>query len=178
MVKFGSYLIHLFVVVLKLYTTHAVTYTADNVVPAISEIPRDIPVAVQEAIITNNAALTSLPANVFSANAQLRVIDLSDNKISNVDFSAFVGTNLTVLHLDGNSLSNLPNLDVPDLVQLDVSGNAISYLSATLTGYKKLEVLDLTLNPLQIYGASFSGLWDVASTLRVLDITSIYGMTK
>ena len=70
-------------------------------------LPRDIPSSVIEFYFHNNQ-LDTVPDNAFKYASQMKLLDLSRNKIKQVYAGAFIGLEeLEILHLEDNALTSI-----------------------------------------------------------------------
>lgn len=86
----------------------------------LKNIPR---IATVHVLILNNNALTTVPANAFSALSKLEALGLRNNKISIIEPGAFAGpTHLKVIRLGKNKLSVVNDGVFTNLPQLSFIG--------------------------------------------------------
>ena len=116
----------------------------------------------------------------LSALTGLRVLDLTDNSINNID-AILSAANLEELYLGHNALNTLPSLrQFTQLRNLDLSYNALSNVTA-LSGCPTLERLNLSNNRLtsiSAVGALKELLYFNASNNQITDVTALEGCTK
>lgn len=96
----------------------------------------------------HNSGLTSIPSNVFS-RTELEQLDLSDNLLTGAPQAEIRHLqNLRVLDLSGNKLTGLPAElgQLKRLEVLDVSNNQLTGLPLELGNLTQLRVLDLSGN--------------------------------
>lgn len=83
-----------------------------------------------------NNAITSIDANAFSNNLNLKFVDLSGNKLASIPSTLFPSTltNLLTILLNDNELTSLDSwfFYLPSIVKIDLSNNAIIGFSNTL----------------------------------------------
>ncbi|KAF8568024.1 hypothetical protein P879_06838 [Paragonimus westermani] len=134
--------------------------------------------------IRNNPQLTSDGLGVgWLANApQLRLLDLSRNKLSTIDlarwgFALFNSSALIILDLSGNQIAHLKSkafIRIPNLLRLDLSNNLLDSLPLSVfIGLQRLKILNLKGNRLTVPGLKFVSLTllDVLPDLRQLQLS-------
>lgn len=85
--------------------------------------------------------IEDIPAGVFKLLAHLEILDLGDNKITQINSDLFYGIPLKGLNLDTNYLTSL-DLNSQSLEHLDVANNRIT----SLTVGRLNQLLDISLN--------------------------------
>ncbi|KAE8751204.1 Toll [Frankliniella occidentalis] len=93
----------------------------------------------------------TVPKDTFSALPSLQILNLADNQVETVERGAF-GTSPTLhaIRLDGNRLTDISDMfhDLPGLVWLNVSANAIAWFDYALLP-NSLEWLDMHQNRIE-----------------------------
>ncbi|XP_062864509.1 wu:fc23c09 [Trichomycterus rosablanca] len=116
---------------------------------SLTSIPQHLPLSLQELYLRGNF-IQRFQAGVFQGKAQLLVLDLSGNKLTNKGLGkdAFINaTRLESLNLEGNVLKQVPSHLPHTLKILNLEGNSISSISkAALLSLPHLEHLGLARN--------------------------------
>lgn len=115
--------------------------------------------------------LTILPDNIFIGLSSLLTLDLSFNPIrANFKELFHYVQRLRVLKLSNNKIDALPNLPLPGLTHLDISGNELTDISAfALESLSHLRHLDLSNNKFATLPAQC---WRFIPYLKSLDISN------
>ncbi|XP_037038561.1 protein artichoke-like [Bradysia coprophila] len=96
--------------------------------------------------------LTDIKFNPIPSNTaiKLRILDVSHNHLSNIDFSSFSSMfkSVHLLRLDNNELTEIDSLhpsDFPELFYLSLANNRFpcGYLDTFLTKWTKLKIIDM-----------------------------------
>lgn len=105
-----------------------------------------------------NCGISHIDNNTFSNANKLSELDLSQNKIVNLEgnvFSLPIGYYLTYLNLSYNKIESLPFnvfVNLKQLSKLSLRGNRISYLPfGIFTNQKKLHTLDVSHNLITLF---------------------------
>ncbi|VEN50585.1 unnamed protein product [Callosobruchus maculatus] len=114
-------------------------------------------------VLKATCASASLQVVPIQLNPELRVLDLSNNKVIHIHFSFEFYENLVSLNLSDNRIKTLGNSNFnsqKNLTNLDVSNNQIENITKdSLKGLKVLTHLDLSNNTLQdIHSMAFRDL--------------------
>lgn len=116
---------------------------------SLSFIPQRLPLSLQEVYLRGNL-IQNLQPGVFEGKAQLLVLDLSVNKLTNKGLGkdTFINvTHLESLNLEGNDLKKVPSHLPHSLRTLNLKGNSISSIGkATFLSLPNLEHLGLARN--------------------------------
>ena len=142
-----------------------------------------IPITTDEMETLTHLEVTEAEIRVLTGlelATNLRVLDLSGNAISNISALSDL-TNLTELYLYDNSVSDIsPLVGLTDLAFLGLGGNAISDISA-VSGLTNLIALGLGENAISDISA-LSGLTNLAllglSNNAISDISALSGLTN
>lgn len=96
--------------------------------------------------------ITSLPDDLFISNTKLTIVDLSHNTISAVENATFHFSTIKYLNLGHNRLQKL-DFELPQtLINLNLSSNQISHISANFfTRLSNLSIVTLEDNLLQVF---------------------------
>ncbi|ODM96941.1 Chaoptin [Orchesella cincta] len=111
--------------------------------------------------------LRDIPPDLFEGCVNLRVLSATDNKIRALTDSIFKDTQLEILNVSNNQLVRFPENALArvatTLVQLDLSGNEISSLTASqVECLQKLRWLDLSNNRIVVVAEnSFDNLYSL-----------------
>ena len=100
-----------------------------------------------------------IKGGTFDPLINLEVLELDNNKLSNIDNTFIVNLNkLEYFNIAHNKLTLLPTKWLPyNLQLLDISGNAIEYMSInTFEGAYNLKAIHLSLNNITIIYNTFS----------------------
>lgn len=107
--------------------------------------------------------------NIFSRNKQLEELDLSRNNIDAIEEGAMKLKNLKYLDLKDNKLKLLSKLNLPKLLNLNLSLNKLKQLNdSILNGFPRLKMLNLSMNRIRHIGNVFND----KSKLRKLDLSA------
>ncbi|KAK3507062.1 hypothetical protein QTP70_003872 [Hemibagrus guttatus] len=138
----------------------------------LTKIPEHIPASTTELRLNNNE-ITSLEANgVFRSLTQLKKINLSNNKITEIEDSAFEGaSSVSELHLTANQLDSVRSgmfRGLEGLRMLMLRNNRISCIhNNSFTGLYNVRLLSLYDNQLTTISP---GAFDTLQTLSTLNL--------
>ncbi|XP_076860631.1 podocan [Brachyhypopomus gauderio] len=117
----------------------------------LTSVPLHLPLSLQELYLRGNR-IQRFQGGVFQGEAELQVLDLSVNRLTNKGLgkNAFVNaTHLESLNLEGNFLKQIPPHLPRSLKTLNLEGNSISIISKmALLSMPRLEHLGLAHNKL------------------------------
>lgn len=137
----------------------------------LTSVPLHLPLTLQELYLRGNL-IQRLQPGVFHGKAQLQVLDLSANRLTNKGLgkSAFINaTYLESLNLEGNFLKQVPRYLPHSLKTLNLEGNSISTISkAMFLSLPHLEHLGLARNKIS---KVVPGAFRVLPLLHQLDLS-------
>merc|ERR1712131_294776 len=94
----------------------------------------------------SNNELTKIPT--LTDSKSLLLLDLSNNRLSDLDGTLLELPNLERLDLQGNSLLSFSGLKLPQLAQINLSSNRLTSLDHSILQSEGLTSLDVSANPL------------------------------
>lgn len=137
----------------------------------LTSVPLHLPLSLQELYLRGNL-IEHFQPGIFQGKAQLQVLDLSANKLTNKGLgkNALINaTRLESLNLEGNFLKQVPRYLPRSLRTLNLEGNSISSISkGTFFSLPHLEHLGLARN--KIYKVA-SGAFRMLPLLHQLDLS-------
>uniref|UniRef100_A0A8C9S1Q5 Slit homolog 1a (Drosophila) n=1 Tax=Scleropages formosus TaxID=113540 RepID=A0A8C9S1Q5_SCLFO len=138
----------------------------------LTKIPEHIPASTAELRLNNNEITTLEATGVFKTLTQLKKINLSNNKISEVEDGAFEGaSSVTELHLTANQLDSVRSSmfrGLSGLRMLMLRNNRISCIhNNSFTGLYNVRLLSLYDNQLTTIAP---GAFDTLQTLSTLNL--------
>ena len=131
-----------------------------NIVPSLLHtppIPAQLPEAVGglkklESFNLEQNGLTSLPDSCVNLKS-LKTVNLSHNKLQSFPLFLCQLTHLDFANLSSNAIQELPQgINVLSAVELNLNSNSISVLPASLAKCKRLKVLRVQENTLELMG--------------------------
>lgn len=134
------------------YKSLAYIYLADNFIQNIEEAAFANQPYLEVLDLTKNG-LDSMPKSLFHL-PYFRTLYLGDNKFTDSSLKVDVTSPISILHLEKNKLTKLPEIGVQlSLVVLNVSDNLITSMrTEDLAPFCSLKILDLTRNPIRFNG--------------------------
>lgn len=116
-----------------------------------------------EKISINLNRITAIPANLFGNSPKLFHISFESNRINNIHSDAFIGTELEVLDLSNNRISEINRNWFSSISQslevLDFLNNSIIHvLDETFSALSNLKALTLSINQISMNENPFEGL--------------------
>ena len=147
---------------------HAHMYTAPNT----AHLPETLGgLKKLETLNVERNSLTSLPESLVNIKALKKVI-LAHNKLTQFPLFLCQLTHLDFADLSSNSIESLPEsgIDVFNAVELNLNSNSISVLPAALAKCKRLKVLRVEENTLEL-----GGLLDVILTESNISLLCLDG---
>ncbi|XP_046729823.1 asporin [Silurus meridionalis] len=137
----------------------------------LTSVPLHLPISLQELFLRGNL-IQRLQPGIFQGKAQLQILDLSANKLTNKGLGKGVlinATHLESLNLEGNLLKQVPRHLPNSLKILNLEGNSISSISkATFLSLPHLEHLGLARNKIS---KVVPGAFRVLPLLHQLDLS-------
>lgn len=137
----------------------------------LTSVPLQLPLSLQELYLRGNL-IQRFQSGVFQGKAQLQVLDLSANRLTNKGLgkgALINATHLESLNLEGNCLKQVPRHLPHSLKTLNLEGNSISSISkAVLHSLPHLEHLGLARNKIS---KVVPGAFQVLPLLHQLDLS-------
>ncbi|MCI4388741.1 hypothetical protein PGIGA_G00089510 [Pangasianodon gigas] len=137
----------------------------------LTSVPLRLPLSLQELYLRGNL-IQRFQTGIFQGKAQLQVLDLSANRLTNKGLGkgALINvTRLESLNLEGNFLKQVPRYLPQSLKTLNLEGNSISSISkATFLSLPHLEHLGLARNKIS---KVVPGAFRVLPLLHQLDLS-------
>ncbi|XP_055357121.1 leucine-rich repeat transmembrane neuronal protein 3-like [Paramacrobiotus metropolitanus] len=116
---------------------------SDNAVPDITKVLQGL--SRLRTVVMSGMQLNNLPFEALNSTISLEKIDLSRNKLSQLDDAIFAqANNLKEIVLHYNSLTSIPNsLKKPSIVKLDLSNNLLATFPEDFVNYFATTALSL-----------------------------------